>query len=74
MRAYRARKNPRPKRTTIINNQPQPVQPVQQQQPAQQQPKARKKSPQQFQRVPQQVVNDYVPLYKSPMQRHYLII
>ena len=50
MQAYRARKNPTPKRTTIINNQPQtqPVHAVQQQQPAQQQPKARKKAPQQF--------------------------
>ncbi len=69
MRAYRARKNPRPKRTTIINNQPQPVQQVQQQQSAQQQAKARKKAPQQFQR--------YKIMYHFTnhlVQRHYLII
>ena len=74
MRRWRASKPKHtPKRTTIINNQPQPqvqpiiqVQSVPQVQSAQQQPKARKKAPQQFQRVPQQVVKDYVPMYKSP--------
>ncbi len=71
MRAYRASKaakNPKPKRTIIINNQPQPqpVQPIPQVQSVQKQPKARKKAPQQFHRVPQQVVKDYIPMYKSP--------
>jgi hypothetical protein len=71
MRAYRARKNPKPKRTTIIDNQPpspqpQPVQAVQKQQPAKQQPKAREKAPQQLQQAPQQVVKDFEPLYKLP--------
>ncbi len=60
--SLQSQKNPRPKRTTITNNQPQPVQPVavvQQQQPVQQQPKARKKAPQELQRAPQQEVKRF---------------
>jgi hypothetical protein len=68
MRAYRASKRP-PKRTIIINNQPQP-QPVQQPQLPQPQvqskPSKNRKAPQQLIRAPQQVVKDYVPMYKSP--------
>ncbi len=68
MRAYRASKRP-PKRTIIINNQPksQP-QPVQQPQPIKPSTKNQKKqkAPQQLIRTPQQVVQDYVPMYKSP--------
>jgi hypothetical protein len=67
MRAYRASKRPpKPKATIIMNNQPQPQpQPVQQHK-ANKPSKRKAKAPQQLQRVPQQVIKDYVSLYKSP--------
>jgi hypothetical protein len=68
MRAYRASRRP-PKRTIIINNQPQPQpQPVQQPQLIKPSTKKQKKqkAPQQLIRAPQQVVKEFVPMYKSP--------
>ncbi len=67
MRAYRASKRPpKPKTTIIINNQP-PPQPQPAQQPQAIKPRKQKpKAHQQFQRVPQIQVKDYVPLFKSP--------
>ena len=68
MRKYRASKRPpNPPRPQPAPAQPQ-VQQVQQVQPVQPpvQAKSRKKAPQQLQRQPQQVVKDFVPLYKSP--------
>ena len=66
-RASKAKTNPKPKRTTIINNQPQ-APPPQPQQQAQPQPKTSKKpkAQQQLIRQPVQVVKDFVPLYKLP--------
>jgi hypothetical protein len=68
MRAYRASKaakNPKPKTTIIMNNQPQTqLQPVQPQ--VQSNPSKNKKAPQQLIRAPQQVVKQLVPMYKSP--------
>jgi hypothetical protein len=81
MRFYRANKRPPEKKTIIIINQP-PAQPQPAQQPQAIKPRKQKpnlpKAPQQLQRVPQQVIKMYIPLYKSPngrlMQRHYLTI
>ncbi len=60
MRRYRASKRPPPAPPPPAP--PAPPAPQQQQQPAQ----ARKKAPQQLQRAPQQVIKDYVPMYKKP--------
>ena len=61
MRAYRARKNKNKKPQQQTQQQPQQQQV---QQPTQ--TKSRKKAAQQLQRAPQQVVKDYIPLYKKP--------
>ena len=71
MRKYRASKRP-PKPAQPAPAQPPPPQPpappAQQPQPIKPSTKNQKKqkAPQQAQRAPQQVVKDYVPLYKSP--------
>ena len=67
MRAYRASKRP-PKPAQPPPPQPAPAQPAQQPQPIKPNKKNQKKqkAPQQLQRAPQQVVKDFVPLYKSP--------
>ena len=65
MRRYRAKRPPKPA-------QQQPAQPAAAQQPQPQPIKPstknqkKQKAAQQFQRVPQQVVKDYIPMYKSP--------
>ena len=71
MRKYRASKRPpNPPRPQPAPAQPQ-VQQVQQVQPVQPQAqppaqaKSRKKAPQQLQRQPQQVVKEYIPLFKN---------
>ena len=69
MRKYRASKRPpnppRPQPAPApAPAQPQ-VQPVQPQAQPQVQAKSRKKAPQQLQRQPQQVVKEYIPLFKN---------
>ena len=68
MRRYRASKRPPPPAQPAA--QPPPAQPPPAQpppaQPQPQPPKARKKAPQQLIRQPQQVVKDYIPMYKKP--------
>ncbi len=50
----------------MINDQPVQQQPILPPQSIKSSSKKTKKAPQQLQRVPQQVVKDFVPLYKSP--------
>ena len=66
MRAYRARKNPKPAQPQPVQ-QP-PAQPAQQPQPIKPSKKNQKKqkAAQQLIRAPVQVVKDYIPLYKKP--------
>ncbi len=67
MRSCRASKRPPEKiSTSIINNLLQPQQQPVQQSQAVKPRKQKQNAPQQLQRVPQQVVNDYEPLHKSP--------
>ena len=65
MRKYRASKRPLKPAQPAQQPAPAPAQPAQQPAPPQLPAQARKKAPQQLQRAPQQVVKDYVPLYKS---------
>ena len=71
MRRYRASKRP-PKPAQQQPAQPAAAQPAAAQQPQPQPIKPstknqkKQKAAQQFQRVPQQVVKDYIPMYKSP--------
>ena len=67
MRAYRASKRPpKPPQPAPPPAQPPPAPPAPPAPQVQSKPSKNKKAPQQAQRAPQQVIKDYVPMYKSP--------